>query len=314
MSRRNSEKADGPTGWKPPDLKGRVAVVAGASRGAARGIALALGETGATVYVAARTARSGLKPYDRAPGTVEDTAEEVTRRGGKGIPVRTDCSVEADVAALFERVEKDQGRLDILANGCWGSSEQTIAQFLGKEKRPFWELEGPPGWQESIQCGAYACLLTTQYAARRMAPRRKGLIVHITEPNFATEGNTGSLFWLFTMLGHGAINKMVATMKSQLAKRNIAIIGLCPGFMRTERVQKHMEHVDEAGRRKWGYHNSETTEYSGRAVASLAADSGVVKKSGKLLYVGDLAGQYGFKDADGKDVGNFYKKTKVYIP
>jgi NAD(P)-dependent dehydrogenase (short-subunit alcohol dehydrogenase family) len=313
VSKRNSKEVDGPIGWKPPDLRGKVAVVAGASRGAARGIALALGETSATVYVAARTTRNAPKPYDGAPGTIEDTAEEITRRGGQGIPVRTDCSNETQVAALFERVEKEQGRLDILANGCWGSSEQTTAQFFGKEKRPFWELEKPLGWEESIQWGAYPCLLTTHYAARLMATQRKGLMVHVTEP-VGDDPNTSSLFWLFTTMGHRGINRMVAAMKSPLGKRNIAIIALCPGFMRTERVQKHMENVDEAGRRKWGYHNSETTEYSGRAVASLASDSKVLMKSGKLLYVGDLAGEYGFKDADGRDVGNFYKKTKIHTP
>src|ERR1700679_2912436 len=104
-----------PTGWTPPDLGGKVAVVAGASRGAGRGIALALGECGATVYVTARTVRGGAVPADGAPGTIEETAGEVNARRGRGIPVAVDFTRESDVAALFERVEREAGRLDILA-------------------------------------------------------------------------------------------------------------------------------------------------------------------------------------------------------
>src|SRR6478672_9462968 len=103
-------------------LEGKVAVVVGGSRGAARGIAIALGEAGATVYVAARTSRQGPKPADGAPGTVEDTAGEVTARGGTGIPIRADLSDEKQVAALFSRVEKDHGRLDLLANSAWSAN------------------------------------------------------------------------------------------------------------------------------------------------------------------------------------------------
>lgn len=310
MNTRNEKKAAGPVGWTPPDFKDRVVVVAGASRGAGRGIALALGDTGATVYVAGRTTRGGPKPFDGAPGTIEDTAEEVTRRGGRGIAVRTDCSADAEVAALFERVGKERGQLDILANGVWGSSEQTALQFTGKERRPFWELESPPGWREAILGAAYPCLLTSQHAARLMAPRGKGLIVHVTEP-VEEYGDKESLFWMFTGLGHRAINRMVAAMSRELAKRQIISIALCPGFMRTERVEIHMKKLDEAARRRWGYDKSETTEYVGRAVASLAADAKVLNKSGKLLLVGDLAVEYGFKDADGKHVGNIYKEMKM---
>src|SRR5579863_2882851 len=124
-------------------LQGRIAVAAGSSRGAGRGIALALGDAGATVYVAARTSRKGPKPADGSPGTVEDTAEEVTARGGKGIPIRADLSDEKQVGALFRRIEKEHGRLDVLANSAWS------ANFMAVWHKRFWELD-PPIWRETM--------------------------------------------------------------------------------------------------------------------------------------------------------------------
>src|SRR5262249_5945283 len=115
-------------------LQGKVAIVGGASRGAGRGIALALGDAGATVYIAARTKRDGPKPADGAPGTVEDTAEQVTARGGTGIAAATDLSDERQVAALFERVEREQGRLDLLANSAWAGN------FINEWSRKYWDL------------------------------------------------------------------------------------------------------------------------------------------------------------------------------
>ena len=311
MSSSSARNADGSAGWKPPDLAGAVTVVAGASRGAGRGIALALGDTRATVYVAGRTARGGPRPFDGAPGTIEDTAEEVTRRGGRGIPVPTDCSAEGEVAALFERVERDEGRLDLLANGVWGSSRQSYDQFFGRDKRPFWELPSV-GWQESIHGGAYPHLPASRHAARLMAPRRKGLIVSVTEPNDDYGG--GGLFWLFTTMGHRCINQMAAAMSSSLAKVNVAILALAPGFMRTERVLMGLEGLPAAEREKakkaYGFDKSESTEYVGRAVAALAADPKVLSKTGKLLQVGDLAREYGFRDKDGRQP-HFFEEVLV---
>src|SRR3954471_16044482 len=123
-------------------LEGNIAIVGGASRGAGRGIALALGDAGATVYVAARTARGGPKPSDNAPGTAEDTAEEVTSRGGIGIPVKTDLSNEVEVAALFSRVREEHGHVDVLANSAWGPN------FMEVGSKPFWDL-GPALWRET---------------------------------------------------------------------------------------------------------------------------------------------------------------------
>lgn len=307
-----SAQVSASAGWSPPDLGGKVAVVAGASRGAGRGVALALGDTGATVYVTGRTIRGGPRPYDGALGTIDDTAEEVTRRGGRGIPVRVDHSVEAEVAALFGRVQKEQGRLDILANGVWGSSEHSYQQFFGKERRPFWE-RASVCWQEAMTEGAYAHLLANVHAARLMAPARQGLIVSVTEPVDDTSYGGHSLFWLFHVLGHRCINCLAQVMSSDLKKHNIAIIALAPGFMRTERVLMHLGD-DEKKKKQYRFDKSESTEYVGRAVASLAADANALRKTGKLIYVGDLSREYGFTDVDGKQP-HFYKEVlKIKVP
>jgi NAD(P)-dependent dehydrogenase (short-subunit alcohol dehydrogenase family) len=291
--------------WKPPDLRGRVATVTGASRGAGRGIALALGDTGATVYVTGRTRRRGPKPFDGAPGTIDDTADEVTRRGGRGIAVRVDHTLEAEVAVLFERVRCEQGRLDILANAVWGGSEQYVQKDW--RKRSFWELKSA-GWRETMMAGPYAFLLASQHAARFMAPRRRGLIVHVTEPILEKYDRGGPLFWMFWMLAHRGINRMSEAMSPDLKKRNIATIALAPGWMRTERVMMHTSGRDKKSSR---FAKSESTEYVGRAVASLAADPNVLRWAGKLLYVGDLAEQYGFPDVDGRQVANFYRELNM---
>src|SRR5271156_239994 len=157
-------------------LEGKIAVVAGASRGAGRGIALALGDCGATVYVAARTSRAvpkpALAPADKAPGTIEDTAEQVTARGGKGIAFRADLGEGDQVAALFERVKKDHGHLDLLANSVWS------ANCMPVWSKKFWDLSDEL-WREATG-GLSACWLTSVHAARLMAGRG-GLIVHVTD-------------------------------------------------------------------------------------------------------------------------------------
>src|SRR4051812_43851667 len=152
--------------------KGKVAVVAGGSRGAGRGIALTLGDAGATVYVAARSSREGPKRDDGLSGSVEDTAEQVTARGGIAIGIRADLSDEAQVAALFRRVEEEEGRLDILANSAWGPN------FMEVWSTPFWELN-PSLWRQT-QDTVSVCWWTSVYAARLMLKQQRGLIVHVT--------------------------------------------------------------------------------------------------------------------------------------
>lgn len=286
-----------------------VAVVTGASRGAGRGIALELGAAGATVYCAGRSVRGGPPPADGAPGTIDDTADEVTARGGRGVAVRTDCTDAAAVAALFARVAAEQrGTLDVLANAVWGGHDQPDA--LSDWGKPFWEL-GPETWDLHMDAGPRAYFLAAREAMRLMAPRKRGVIVGVTDgfldgtPESVLDGResgaySGALLW---DLGHVTINRLLATMAQDVRKAKVAVITLMPGFMRTERVEKSM--TSDEVRRRFRYDLSETTAYIGRAVVALARDRGALKKSGRIHFVADLAKEYGFTDVDGRWVPRF---------
>jgi NAD(P)-dependent dehydrogenase (short-subunit alcohol dehydrogenase family) len=285
-------------------LKGSVAVVAGASRGAGRGIALALGEAGATVYVTGRTSRGGPKPRDGAPGTVEDTAEEVTARGGVGIAVRADCTVEADVAAVFERVRHEQGKLDVLANAVWGGADAfaSFEDWQAAWGRPFWD-QPLALWQHMMTAGPYAYLLASWHAARLMTAAGKGLIVGVTDgvtDGAPAEECGGQLVW---HLAHACINGMLHEMAAEGKPHNIAVVTLMPGFMQTERVLMHVK--TEQMKTMFHFDKSESVEYLGRAVAALAADANVLQKTGKVHFVADLAREYGFTDVDGRYIPRF---------
>lgn len=274
-------------------LEGKIAVVAGSSRGAGRGIALALGDSGATVYAAARTSRGGPKPPDNAPGTVEDTAEQVTARGGRGIPVCADLSDPRQTAALFRRVAEEQGRLDLLVNSAWG------ANFMPEWSRRFWDLS-PEIWRETMEAVS-VCWLTGVHAARLMARQRHGLIVHVTD-NLHSDPSAYRGQILHD-LGHECLNRLVMSMSLELKKSRVAVVGLNPGFMRTERVLMFM--TTEEVKKQFRFDLSESPLYIGRAAAALAADPKALQKTGQLLWVADLAREYGFTDVDGRHIPRF---------
>lgn len=289
-----------------------VAVVTGASRGAGRGIALELGAAGATVYVVGRTTRGGEPPIDGAPGTIDDTAEEVTARGGRGIAVCTDCTDEAEVAALFSRVGAEQPRLDVLANAVWGANDAaaTTEEVLSAWGKPFWELPAS-GWKHHLDAGPRAYFLASREAARLMAPRKRGVIVGLTDGILdgvraevldGTEfgGYSGALLW---DLAHVTINRLMHAMAQDLRKHRVAVVTLMPGFMQTERVVRAM--TSEEAKRQFRYDLSETTAYVGRAVAALARDRKAIVKTGRIHFVADLAREYGFTDANGVQVPRF---------
>jgi len=293
-------------------LTGKVAVVAGGSRGAGRGIALALGEAGATVYVAGRTVRGGPPPSDGAPGSIDETAEGVTARGGRGIAVLTDCTVDAEVEALFARVVREQGRVDVLANAVWGVADgtRTVEESLAGWGTPFWE-RSTHEWRRLMDGGPRAYYLTAFHAARQMAKQEGGLIAGITDgfiegtPEAVLAGRqlgdyNGMLLW---DLAHVAINRLLHGMSADGKKHGIAVVTLMPGFMRTERVESTM--TSEEVRKQFRYDLAESTEYVGRAIGALAADPKVMRQTGRIHFVADLAAEYGFTDVDGRRVPRF---------
>jgi NAD(P)-dependent dehydrogenase (short-subunit alcohol dehydrogenase family) len=267
-----------------PDLRSGVAVVTGASRGAGRAIAAVLGETGATVYVTGRSTRGGTTTENLA-GTIEATAEEVTARGGTGIPVRCDHTVDREVEALFRRVREEQGHLDLLVNNAWGGYEQHEGEGF---TAPFWE-QPLRHWDGMFTAGVRAHLVAGRFAAPLMLLQRRGLIISTVAWAFGEY--LGNLYY---DAAKAAIVRMAFGMAHELRPHGVAAAAVAPGFMRTERVMA--AHAAQP----FDLSVTESPEYLGRAVASLAADPDVMAKSGQMLTAGDLAREYGFSDVDGR--------------
>jgi NAD(P)-dependent dehydrogenase (short-subunit alcohol dehydrogenase family) len=288
-----------PTNERP--LKDCVAVVTGASRGAGRGIALELGAAGATVYVTGRSTRAQpangyaellrLSGLGRLPGTIGDTAEELSRLGGRGIAVRCDHTHEGEVQALVDRVQREQGRLDLLVNNAWGGHET----FDGVFQAPFW-AHRLDHWESMFDRGVRNHLLAARCAAPLLVKQGRGLIVTTTfrDRDRYLRGN------LFYDLAKAAMNRLVFALGEELRPHGVASVGVSPGWMRTEFVlighrtdEAHWTERPELAR-------TESTRYVGRAVAALAADREVMRISGTVQAVGDLARTYGFTDVDGR--------------
>ncbi len=283
--------------WKPPVLTGKVAVVTGASRGVGRGIAVALAEAGAKVYVTARSVRSG-KTTEGLPGTLEDVVEEIAGRGGTAIPVRCDHTVDTDVEALFEQVSTVDSSLDILVNNAWAGYQR------GNEARfdaPFWKQ---PRWRWDLFAGSLrGQLVASQLAAPLMLLRGGGLIVNVS----FTDGDTylGQVAYDVTK---SASDRMALGMAYELRKHNVAAVALHPGFVRTERVEAAWQMLGSGPAQV-----VHSPEYVGRAVAHLSADPQVMEESGKRLAVGDLAVRYGFTDVDGRQPPAFKLEGSITL-
>jgi NAD(P)-dependent dehydrogenase (short-subunit alcohol dehydrogenase family) len=284
-------------------LRGKVVVVAGATRGAGRGIALMLGEAGATVYVTGRSTR-GKSAMAGRPESIEETAELVNAHGGKGIAVRVDHTIEAEVKALFERVRREQdGRLDILVNDIWGGDELTRWGI------PFWEHDLHKGLLMQERA-VHTHIITSYYGVPLMIARNQGLVIEITD---------GSGYWyrgnLFYSLAKISTIHLAEAMAEDLRPHHITSLALTPGFLRSEAVLDHFGVTEETWREavKQDPHFvvSETPFYIGRAVAALARDPQVAKKSGQTLNTGDLALAYGFTDVDGSQPhwGRYYAEN-----
>jgi NAD(P)-dependent dehydrogenase (short-subunit alcohol dehydrogenase family) len=285
------------TEWKPPDLTGKVAVVTGASRGVGRGIAVAVAEAGAKVYVTARSVR-GAQTTEGLPGTLEDVVEEIASRGGTAIPVRCDHTVDSQVEALFDQVATLDGGLDILVNNAWAGYQR------GHEARfdaPFWKQ---PRWRWDLFAGSLrGQFVASQLAAPLMLPRGCGLIVNVS----FTDGDAylGQVAYDVTK---SASDRMAFGMAYELRKHNVTAVALHPGFVRTERVEAAWEMLGSGPAQVVHY-----PEYVGRAVAHLSADRQVMEQSGRGLAVGDLAARYGFTDVDGRQPPPFKLEGSITL-
>ncbi|MBD2863819.1 SDR family oxidoreductase [Paenibacillus oceani] len=284
-------------------LAGKVAVVAGGTRGCGRGISIMLGEAGATVYVTGRSVRGHAATAGR-PETIEETAELIRARGGQAIAVRTDHTVEAEVKSLFERVQDEQdGRLDILVNDIWGGDSLTQWETL------FWNHSLDDGLLMQ-QRAVTTHLITSHYGAPLMVARKQGLIVEITDGcDYRYRGN------LYYSLAKISTIHLAQAMAADLQPYGVTALALTPGFLRSE-AMLDLFGVTESNWRDAiaqdvHFAQSETPAYIGKAVAALVADPNVAAKSGKALMSGDLAEEYGFTDADGTQPNwnAYYKKT-----
>ena len=282
-------------------LEKKVAVVAGATRGAGRGIACMLGEAGATVYCTGRSTRAHKlelskgdtgAPFElaRRPETVEETAEMVDRYGGKGIAMQADHTIPEQVKTIFERITAEQGRLDILVNDIWGGDE------LSEWGPKFWEMNLENGLLMQERA-VTTHIITAHYAAPLMVARKEGLIVEITDGD--QEGYRGSFYYDLAKM---TVIRLAFNMSHDLRSSNVAAVAVTPGFLRSEAMLEHFGVTEanwqEGAKKDPNFIASETPYFVGRAVAALAADPNIMEKSGKVFASWTLSDEYGFTDID----------------
>jgi len=279
-------------------LENKIAVVAGATRGAGRGIACMLGEAGATVYCTGRSTRGNPSMINR-PETIEETAEMVTARGGTGIWAQVDHSQPQQVQAFFQRLRSEQnGRLDLLVNNISGDSYFSKENLSGKRHEPFWESSLEKGLRSQEQA-VHTHIITSTYAAPIMVANRNGLIIEITDGNCMQYNNCG----IFYSLNKTSAVLLAYFMSEELRPFDVTVLSLTPGYLRSEEMLDGFG-VTEAN---WkdaliqdpGFATSETPFYIGRAVVALATDPKIKNRSGHALSTGYLAREYGFTDLDG---------------
>jgi NAD(P)-dependent dehydrogenase (short-subunit alcohol dehydrogenase family) len=275
-------------------LAGRVALVAGATRGGGRGIAIALGEAGATVYATGRSTRERRSEVDR-PETIEETAEMVTAAGGEGIAVAVDHLDPAQVRRLVERIDSDHGRLDVLVNDVWG------AEHLFEWNTPVWEHDLDHGLR-LLRLAIDTHLITSHHALPLLLRHAGGLVVEMTDGTAAYNADHYRVS-MFYDLAKTSVVRLAWALGEELSDRGATAVALTPGWMRSEAMLEH-HGVTEADWRDAcegtpHFCISETPRYVGRAVAALAADPDVARWNGESLSSGQLAGVYGFTDLDG---------------
>jgi len=258
----------------------RVAVVTGASRGVGRGVALGLGEAGFIVYLTGRTIHDG--DSDR-PGSVTKTAAEVADLGGHGIAVACDHRSELDTEAVFDRVNREQGRLDVVVN----NATSYTTDIGPPEGAPFWELPTDI-WDQMHTVGLRSHYVASRFAAQQMVAQGRGLIVNIS--SIGATRYTGNVSYNVVKAG---VDMLTLASAEELRPRGVAVVSVWPRLTRTEGVLAHPELFPEPDK-AW------SPQFAGRAVAALAADPNVLDKTGRAFDIGDLAAEYGFTDIDGR--------------
>lgn len=287
-------------------LHGKIAVVAGATRGAGRGIAASLGETGATVYCTGRSIRGQASDLNRTE-TIEETAELVTAKGGIGIPVRVDHTAEDEVQALFEQIKKEQnGQLDILVNNIWGGEQLT------EWEKPFWEHSLSKGLLMQERA-VKAHLITAYYGAPLMVERQSGLIIEVTDG--IDYRYRGSLFYSLAKIS--PIHLALA-MAADLKPHGVSAVAVTPGFLRSEEMLEYygvteatwQDAVHSGKPHAEHFAQSETPYYIGRGIAALAAKKDLMERSGQVFPSWQLSDEFGIMDVDGRQPhwGNYAKQ------
>jgi NAD(P)-dependent dehydrogenase (short-subunit alcohol dehydrogenase family) len=288
-------------------LKGRVALVAGATRGAGRGIARALGEAGVIVYCTGRSTPGRPSAY-RRPETIDETAELINKAGGAATALRVDHTEEPEVRALVERIDREHGRLDVLVN-CIAGEDPMMHQWGS-----FWKTDLNDGEAIFRQC-ILSHMITAKHAAPLMIRARRGLIVEVTEGDTLSAGGNP-----LTQTVKLALKGLVLNMAPELRPHGVAAVAIAPGFLRSESMLERQgvteQNWRDAGKKDPNFLESESPLFVGRAVAALAQDPNVLERSGQLCSSWELAREHGFTDYDGRrpDWGNFAIDWSVLPP
>ena len=275
-------------------LTGKVALVAGATRGAGRGIAVELGAAGATVYVTGRSTREKRSEIDRAE-TIEETAELVTAAGGVGIAVPTDHLERAQVRALVERIDREQGRLDVLVNDIWGGEQ------LFSWDAKLWEHDLDKGMR-ILRLAIDTHIITSHFALPLLLRNKGGLVVEVTDgtADYNVDHYRVSFFY---DLAKASVLRIGWAQAQEIGPLGATAVTLTPGWLRSEMMLEvfgvREDNWRDALKDQPHFAISETPAFVGRAVAALAADPDVARWNGKSLSSGQLAGEYGFTDVDG---------------
>lgn len=266
-------------------LAGRIALVTGASRGIGKGVAIALGEAGATVYLTGRT-ESQADATVPLPGTIHETAAFVSAAGGQGIALRCDHADDQQVKQVLEQIAAEQGRLDILVNNAWSGYQLKQRSSKSGFHTPFWKSP-PEFWDTMHTVGVRSHYVTSVYAARLMVAQRSGLIVHVSAP--AGAGYSDNVAY---GVSKAAVDRMAADMAHELRGEGVAIVSLWPGIVATEMIMARRK-----DQRLKPY--LESPIYVGRGVVGLALDANILAKSGTILVTRELGAEYGFQDVSG---------------